>query len=317
MMIRVKYDGKTRKAAQVPATIEDLRKKIADWFDSEASKQELVYKDCDGELVSVVDSEDLKNCVAEAEVYKMTCITLLVKEPATKTRAPRSISSKKKSSETSETSEATESNTSDSDDSSQERALIKAKAQEEAELIKRKLIEEHQKALAQLEMETQAKISGLEKKKEKKLKESSADKKDRKERKKSAKRDDKEKKVKEDKEKKVKEDKGEDKEKRREEKLAEKARRQAEKEARKLQKDAEKAEKKAQKAEERMARRAQNDNVDEKEAEIRAKVRELKDQFPNAKKPQLRTIVTQNPTLTPQELAPMIKASKVAKSSYN
>jgi hypothetical protein len=308
MMIRVKYDGKTRKGAQVPATIEDLRKKIADWFDSEASKQELVYKDCDGELVSVVDSEDLKNCVAEAEVYKMTCITLLVKEPASKTRAPRSVSSKKKASETSETSEATESNTSDSDDSSEERALVKAKAQEEAELIKKKLIEEHQKALAQLEMETQAKISDLEKKKEKKLKESSADKKDRKERKKSAKKDDKEKKVKE--------DKGEDKGKRREERLAEKARRQAEKEARKLQKEAEKAEKKAQKAEEKLAKRPQKDNVDEKEAKIRAKVTELREQFPNVKRPQLRAIVIQNPTLTPQELAPMIKASKVAQSSY-
>lgn len=308
MMIRVKYDGKTRKAAQVPATIQELRKKIADWFDTEASKQELVYKDCDGELVSVVDSEDLKNCIAEAEAYKMTCITLLVKEAVSKTGAPRSVSSKKKSSENSETSEATESNTSDSDDSSQERVLVKAKAQEEAELLKKKLIEEHQKALAQLEIETQAKITSLEKKKEKKLKESSADKKDRKERKKSVKKDDKEKKVKT--------DKGEDKEKRREEKLAEKAIRQAEKEARKLQKDAEKAEKKAQKAEERVTRKAQKENVDDDEAKIRAKVRELKDQFPNAKKPQLRAIVTQNPTLSPQELAPMIKASKVAKSSF-
>lgn len=318
MMFRVKYDGKCRKATQVPASIEELRKKIAELFGSEASKQEITYKDCDGELVSVVDSEDLKSCVAEAEAYKMTCITLLVKEGAVPSR---SVSSKLKSSETSE---VTDSNTSDSDDSNGFKVVgdhkaIKAKAEEEAEMLKKKLIEEHQKALAQLELETQSKIDGLEKRKENKLKELSAEKKERKRcnrkcgnelkpRQKSG--DDKEK---------TKEEKHAEKDRRRAEKDAEKesrklqknAEKNAEKEARMLQKDAEKAERHAKRLEEKLAK----GEIDEKEVQIRAKVQKLMNQFPHAHRPSMRANVIQNPTLTPQELILMIKANRVAKSS--
>ena len=109
---------------------------------------------------------------------------------------------------------------------------------------------------------------------------------------------------------------GANREHRRAEKDAEREQRKRQKEAQKLEKDAEKAERKAKKLEMKQAKTAEKDNIDDQEKQIRAKVKALKEQFPNAHKPQLRAIVTQNPTLSPQDLAPMIKASKIAKSSY-
>lgn len=173
-MIRIKHDGKCRKIAQAPKTMEDLKVKITELFGGSAAKFEITYKDCDGELVSIVDAEDLRNCIEEAELNKMTCVTLLLKEGG---RAARSISSKKRSQAITE-SDSKDVNTSEEEngfkvvgktDSSEDEKvqvkLLKEKAKAEAELLKKKLLEEHQKALEQLEAETNTKLQKLHHKK--------------------------------------------------------------------------------------------------------------------------------------------------------
>lgn len=408
LMIRIKHEGKCRKATQVPKTIEDLRAKIQEMFGASATKLSINYKDCDGELVSVIDTEDLKNCISEAEAYKMTCVTLLLKEGS---KASRSVSSKKKA--TSESSVAKTESHSESDDNHgfekiDELETSKAQAEEEAKLIKQKLIEEHQRALAQLEDETQHKIKEIEEKKEmrrghpglgkhkglgmqlpqkvraiakfcmgenienplvtlkglfKSLKEEfpalacnpellnlvikdcqsslmttlkascqnviAAN-------------PDIAKKGEANKEKfgEIKEEicknmgqfgqarchsrrerperpEGADRDQRKAAKMAEKESRLREKEAMMLAKQAEKQAKQAEKEEmkaKKCAERQAKDNLSEDEKKIRAKVSALKELFPNVHRPQLRAVVVQNLTLTPEELAPMIKASKVSKS---
>ena len=392
MSIRIKCDGKCRKATELPKTIEELRSKISGLFGSLAAKMDINYKDCDGELVSIIDTEDLKNCLAEAEAYKMTCVTLLLKDGNT---ASRSMSSKKRSSESSQSKTSSESEDSHGFETVGDVKATKVQAQEEAELLKKKLIEEHQRALAQLEEETKSKISEIETKKERRVKghpegqhkgmghmlmhkvkalvrfcnsenidnplvtvkgffkslkedfpalecnpellnlilkdseasilyalkssaakvisanpqiakKSEANKEKFGEMKKELCKG----------EGKFERAEGAQREHRKAEKFAEKEQRKREKEAHKLEKDAEKAERKAKKLEMKQAKDSQKDHVDDQEKQIRAKVKALKEQFPNAHKPQLRAIVTQNPTLSPQDLAPMIKASRIAKSSY-
>lgn len=179
MMIRIKNDGKCRKIAQAPKTIEDLKAKITDLFGSSAAKHEITYKDCDGELVSIFDTEDLKNCIEEAETYKMTCVTLLLKEGV---RASRSISSKKRSQTISESDSKDVTTESDEEEgfqvvgkkklelSPEEEKLeilkvMEQKAKVEAELLKKKLLEEHQKALEQLDADTKSRIEKIHEKK--------------------------------------------------------------------------------------------------------------------------------------------------------
>lgn len=399
MMIRVKHDGKCRKISEVPKTIEDLKAKIQQLFGSQPAKSEINYKDCDGELVSVIDTEDLKNCIAEAEAYKMTCITLLLKNGS---GASRSMSSKKNST----SSESKKSSESSEEDHGFETVgdlqAVKVKAEEEAEQIKKKLIEEHQRALAQLEQETQYRIKELESKKDRKGRSRSNPKKgphgpqdgmplpmrvrtwvkfcqgERIENpllavleifknvkvdfpalacnpefvsqvlkdcesnlvatiksscskvlaanpdlaKKSQVNKPKFEAIKTEIQqcnaaagKGPKRAEGAERDQRKAEKEAEREERRRLKDAERLLKDAHKAEKQAKKFEEKNAKDAQRGDIDEKEKQIRAKVRALKEQFPDAHKPQLRAIVTQNLTLSPQELAPMIKASKIAKSN--
>ena len=403
MMLRTKYDGKCRKSNSIPNTIEELRSLISTQFGSAASKLAFSYKDCDDELVSVVDSEDLKNCISEAQAYKMSCITLLIKD---ENMSSRSMSSKKKSQSSS--SETEEKSSSDDD----HRAFVaaddvKVKADDQNEILKKKLIEEHQIALVKLEQETQSKISEIEKKKERRNHRdghSKGKKEDTngklnliqsiKEMKQFCENENLEnpisiikrilKSVKEefpdlecnpqllklvladcaetikstlknscakiisekpliaklgeanrpkytsdisDKHRGRKEGADRDHQ-RRSEKLAEKEQRKREKDGSRLAKDAEKAHKKALKMEEKQGKDAQKAlkkvvigeqkaETDSQEQLIRSKVTALKELFPNANRPHLRSIVSQNPTLSPQELAPLIKATKIAQSSYH
>lgn len=405
MNLRIKCDGKCRKVTSLPKTIEELKTKIAELFEKSTAKLNINYKDCDGELVSIIDTEDLKNCVAEAEAYKMTCITLLLKDGNS---SSRSMSSKKNT-----TSESSKDKTSSSSEDEEnhgfqtvgETKSIQAKAAEEAELLKKKLIEEHQKALAQLDAETKNKISELEQKKDRRRKRShSGEKKEQrnpfnlmhkiksinqfcasenienplftlkkifksineefpalscnpqllnlvikdseaavmaalkatctkvisanpeiaklgelnrpkfgemnKEFGKSHCHKHREAKERTE---------GADRDLRRAEKIAERERRDQEKMAERLRKDAEKAERKAQKLEEKQAKphhKKDREGHDSEKEAVRATVKALKEQFPNHQKDHIKAIVKQNPTLSPQELAPLIKAAKIAKSSF-
>jgi hypothetical protein len=417
MMIRIKHEGKCRKIAQAPKTIEELKAKITELFGGSATKLEVTYKDCDGELVSVFDTEDLKNCFEEAETYKMTCVTLLLKSGSS---SSRSMSSKKRSQTITE-SDSKDVNT-DSDEQEgfkvvgkqplaaspeDEKAILKVmeqKAMVHSELLKKKLLEEHQKALEQLEADTNSKIERIHSKKDRKhhsenkgckmeammkqkkfmmkmralnqfcmaenienpmmttntifksLKEefpqlacnpallnmviNDATESIRNNLKQScqkiitqnpelAKAGEQNKgkygEIKE----RVKENcqrkerhagESNDKDARRAAKHAMrdemKGRKSAERDARKLQKDAEKAEKHARKAEEKQTRVCSRGGpVTEEERNIKSKVHALKDIFTNSRKPQLRAIVEQNPTLSVLELVPLIKATKIAKSN--
>lgn len=161
MMIRIKHEGKCRKLSQAVKTIDELKSKIKELFGSEAVKLNITYKDFDGELVSVVDTEDLINCFEEAATLKMSCVTFLLKENG---NTSRSISSKK--------STPTPKNISESGSSSEdvknhgfetvEDKKVDAESKQIIEELKKKLIEEHNRALAKLEEETKAKIAQLE-----------------------------------------------------------------------------------------------------------------------------------------------------------
>lgn len=438
-MIRIKHDGKCRKIAEMPKSIENLKAKIAELFGTNAAKLEVTYKDCDGELVSVVDSEDLKNCIEEAESFKMTCVTLLLKNGG---RATRSVSSKKSAQIITETDSKDVTSGSDEEygfevvgnaktgDSSQDQKvnlkLIEEKQKAEAELMKKKLIEEHQKALAELEMETNNKIDQLHKlKKDRKSHSVNKGETMRKQQKfmmiircmnqfcnannienpihatnkifkevkeefpelacnpvllnlilndakdnlvsvlktsckkiiaqnpeiVKASEENKEKfgalknKIREmgcgkprhnetstDKEGKeirrsariamvaaMKDRKHQEKEakqlQKESEKEAKQLQKESEKEAKQLQKESEKAEKLANKAEQKMFKTQNKPEISNQEKAIRAKVTALKEIFTNVNRPHLRAIVVQNLNLSAQELVPMIKASKLAKSN--
>lgn len=410
IMIRIKHDGKCRKISAVPKTIEELKTKITELFGTNAAKMEVTYKDCDGELVSVVDTEDLKNCIEEAETFKMTCVTLLLK---TGGRATRSVSSKKSAQNITETDSKDVTSGSDEEHDFEvvgkeqkiNLKLIEEKQKAEAEIIKQKLIEEHQKALAALEIETSTKIDQIHKmrkdRKNHSVNKGEVMKKQQKFMMKircmnqfcnaknienpilATKRIFKEikeefpelacnpallnlilsdakdnlinvlktscKKViaenpevakagEENREKfsviknKVREmgpcgrnrhnessADNEARETRRAAKMAMiaefKNRKHCEKEAKMFQKEAGKAEKHAKKAEEKQEKHQNKPVISDQEKAIRAKVTALKEIFTNAKRPHLRAIVVQNLNLSAQDLVPMIKASKLAKSN--
>lgn len=94
MLIRIKHDGKSRKLPTQVNTVAELRQKIAELFGPDHQNLQIVYKDCDDELVNVFDNEDLQNCYVEAQELKQTSVTFILKS---KTNASRSISSKKSS----------------------------------------------------------------------------------------------------------------------------------------------------------------------------------------------------------------------------
>lgn len=421
MMIRIKHEGRCRKLNKAPATIEELKAKITELFGSKAAKLDVTYKDCDGELVSVLDTDDLTNCIEEAESFKMTCVTLLLKEDG---RTSRSASSKKSAGSISE-SDSQDMSHSDDDlgfevvgkkqvaanpqEEAIQKKLLEEKQKAEVELIKKQLIEEHNKALLELDQKTNSRIERIHKHHDGK-KSHSHDKCDSKReqqqfmnnlkavsqicqsesienpvlssgkllkelkmefpalefnpalinlvlqdakdslmktlrtscskviaanpelakasevnkakfgamkcRERGENRDSREgRRGHKDRN----DDSRADREERRarkEAKLAmtteEKEKKNQEREARKLQKEAERAEKHARRAEEK--RDTKPVRSDEEKA-IKAKVAALKELFPSAKKHQLRPIVEQNMHLSPQELAPLIKASKGMKSN--
>ena len=79
MLIRIKFDGKSRKLSEKVTTVSDLKAKINELFGIPASHLQIVYKDCDGELVDVVDDEDLKNCYNEVNELNQTSLTFIIK----------------------------------------------------------------------------------------------------------------------------------------------------------------------------------------------------------------------------------------------
>lgn len=91
MLIRIKFEGKSRKLTTQVKTIQGLREEIAKLFGPEAQKLNIVYKDCDEELVNVFDDDDILNCFSEAEDLKLSSVTFILKA---KKVAGRSISSK-------------------------------------------------------------------------------------------------------------------------------------------------------------------------------------------------------------------------------
>lgn len=98
MLVRIKYEGKSRKLEGKVNSLTELRSKIGEFFGEKTITFPIVYKDCDGEIVNIIDNEDLGNCYGEAEELKQTSVTFLIKA---KNVATRSISSKKSSSSSS------------------------------------------------------------------------------------------------------------------------------------------------------------------------------------------------------------------------
>jgi len=90
MLIRIKFEGKSRKLSEKVNTVADLKKKIVELFGNPASQMQIVYKDCDGELVNVMDDDDLKNCYNEAQDLKLNSLTFVVKSKRTGSRSQSS-----------------------------------------------------------------------------------------------------------------------------------------------------------------------------------------------------------------------------------
>lgn len=78
MLIRIKFDGKSRKLSEKVSTISDLKAKINELFGIPPLQIQIVYKDCDGEMVDVVDDEDLKNCYNEVHELNQTSLTFII-----------------------------------------------------------------------------------------------------------------------------------------------------------------------------------------------------------------------------------------------
>lgn len=94
MLIRIKFDGKSRKLSEKVTTVSDLKAKINELFGIEPSLIQIVYKDCDGEMVDVVDDEDLKNCYNEVNELNQSSLTFII---TNKQQTPRSHSRENRS----------------------------------------------------------------------------------------------------------------------------------------------------------------------------------------------------------------------------
>lgn len=79
MLIRIKFEGKSRRLSEKVQTVADLKSKIRELYGNSAASLQIVYKDCDSEEVTVIDDEDLKNCYNEANDLKQTSLTFIVK----------------------------------------------------------------------------------------------------------------------------------------------------------------------------------------------------------------------------------------------
>ena len=90
MLIRIKYDGKSRKLSEKVSTIAELRNKIKELFGGLPPNAAIVYKDCDGENVNVIDDDDLRNCFNEAQDLKQTSLTFLIQHKSSSDNAGNS-----------------------------------------------------------------------------------------------------------------------------------------------------------------------------------------------------------------------------------
>lgn len=90
MLIRIKFEGKSRKLADKVSTVTDLKRKIGELFGTSTQQLHVVYKDCDGEIVDVIDDEDLRNCYNEANELKLNSLTFIVEnKDDSKSDSPR------------------------------------------------------------------------------------------------------------------------------------------------------------------------------------------------------------------------------------
>ena len=158
MHIRVKFENKARRIAKPFKTLSELRGIIAEQFSQEASKLNILYKDCDEELVNIIDDQDLVNCIEEATELKSKTLTFLLKA---KLSGSRSSSSKSSLSE---------------EEFVKLPLLAEAKPEEQPiieqkkELIieqKKELIIEHKKKIEELEQKKEQRLENLEKNQQK------------------------------------------------------------------------------------------------------------------------------------------------------
>jgi hypothetical protein len=155
MIVRIKHDGKARRVSQPLQTIEELKQKITEIYGLDAKALNIVYKDCEDELVSVLDNDDLQNCYLEAKDLGSNSVTFIVKLKAV---ASRSVSSKKHSSQSEQSSseefekvpvEAPKKPT--QEQLTAQANAIRERIEAESKLLKEKLQKEHEAKLAEIE----------------------------------------------------------------------------------------------------------------------------------------------------------------------
>lgn len=150
-IVRIKYEGKARKLSEPIKTVEELRKRIGELFGSQAASLHILYKDCDKELVSIVDNEDLSNCYDEANDLGESSVTLLVQA---RIKGSRSASSKKSSSSSSFNSVSFDSD--EEDVNAAKNAESQKKLIEQAEAAKKQIQAEFEAKLAEVNAQAQA-----------------------------------------------------------------------------------------------------------------------------------------------------------------
>lgn len=186
MLVRIKFEGKSRKIDGSVKTIQALREQISKLFGPEAQNLNIVYKDCDDELVNVFDDDDIINCFSEAQDLKLSNVTFILKQ---KQVAARSMSSKSVS-----RSPVSKSGSSSSDSEVQQPAPLpliaqsstnteataatkakpiemtpeeyKSKIEIEKAELKKKIEEEYKKKMELADIKAQEKVKMMEKKRE-------------------------------------------------------------------------------------------------------------------------------------------------------
>lgn len=157
MISRVKFENKCRKLATKPTTIVELKEAIGSLYGEEAKTLHIVYKDCDKELINVVDDDDIENCFLEAEALDQARVTFILKKnlPANRRAASKSSASSSSSSSDDEM-------TLNQDGSEKTPEEKQAMAQEiiasEVECVKARLVAEHQAKLKKIEKQKETKL---------------------------------------------------------------------------------------------------------------------------------------------------------------
>lgn len=160
-IVRIKYEGKSRKLSEPINTVEELRKRIGELFGPQAASLHILYKDCDSELVSIVDTEDLTNCYEEAGDLGQAIVTLLVQA---RIKGSRSSSSKKSVSSSSYSSISF-----DTDEEEETKALAENQSiLDQADAAKKQLKDEYEAKLAAVSAKAQLarEVVSVEKQKE-------------------------------------------------------------------------------------------------------------------------------------------------------